>query len=80
MSVSSVIDTASAGLRATQAGLDVVSQNVANSSTVGYTRRTLTTTQTVSGNQTTGVNVVGVQRTLDTMVQKQLRLETAGAS
>ena len=36
MSVSSIIDSAAQGLRATQAGLDVVSQNVGNAGTVGY--------------------------------------------
>jgi flagellar hook-associated protein 1 FlgK len=80
VTVSSIIDTASTGLRATQAGLDVVSQNVANASSAGYTRRVLTTTEVVSGNRPTGVNVLAVQRTLDTMLQKQLRLETAGAA
>lgn len=79
MGISSSIDIASSGLRATQAGLDVVSQNIANSGTIGYTRRVLTTTQQVNGNTTSGVTVVGATRTLDTIVQRQLRLETAGA-
>ncbi|MEN3337397.1 MAG: flagellar hook-associated protein 1, partial [Acidobacteriota bacterium] len=80
MSVSSIIDSAAQGLRATQAGLDVVSQNVGNAGTVGYTRRVVNTAEVVSGNRGTGVNVVGVQRTLNTLLQKQLRLETAGAA
>ncbi len=80
MGLTSVIGTAASGLRATQAGMDVVSQNVANAGSVGYTRRTLTSTQQVSGDQTTGVNVVGATRILNSLVQRQLRLETAGAS
>lgn len=80
MSISSSIDIATSGLRATQAGMDVVSQNIANAGTVGYTRRVLTTEQQVTAQRTTGVNVLGATRTLDTLVQRQLRLETAGAS
>lgn len=80
MSISSAIDLASSGLRATQSGIDVVSQNIANSNSVGYTRRTLTVSQQVTGNATSGVVTNGVSRALDTIVQKQLRLETAGAA
>lgn len=80
MGLTSIIGTAASGLRATQAGMDVVSQNVANAGSVGYTRRTLTSTQQVSGDQTTGVHVVGATRILNSLVQRQLRLETAGAS
>ena len=80
MSLSSAIGTAYSGLRATQAAMDVVSQNVSNSGTVGYTRRVLSATEQLSGTQTTGVNVVGATRVLDGLVQKQLRLENAGAA
>jgi flagellar hook-associated protein 1 FlgK len=80
MNLSSLIQTASSGLRATQAGLDLVSQNVANAGTVGYTRRTLRTEQIIAGDRTTGVAVLGADRALDVLVQKQLRLETAGAA
>lgn len=79
MSISSALQTALSGLRASQAGIDVVSQNVSNSGTVGYTRRVLTTTEQLSGTQTTGVNIVGAQRMLDGLVQRQFRLEAAGA-
>lgn len=80
MSISTAINGAFSGLRATQAAMDVVASNVANSGTPGYTRRVLGTTQLLSGENTTGVDVVGAQRVLDALVQKQLRLETAGAA
>ena len=80
MGLSSAIANAVTGLRATQAGMDVVSQNVANSGTAGYTRRVLNTTELYAGNQGAGVRVVGAQRVLDTLVQRQLRLENSGAS
>ena len=80
MSISSALSGALSGLRATQAGIDLVSQNVANAGTVGYTRRVLSTSEQLSGSRTTGVNVAGAQRVLDALVQRQLRLETAGAA
>lgn len=79
MSISGAINSALTGLQVTQAGIDLVSNNVANSGTVGYTRRVLVTTESVAGARTTGVNVAGQQRILDTLLQKQLRLENGGA-
>lgn len=80
MSLMSAMQISLSGLRATQAGLDVVAQNIANSGTVGYTRRTLATQDLVAGGRTVGVDVQGASRTLNTLVQRQLRLEQAGAS
>ena len=37
------LSTATAGLAATQAAINIVSQNVANAGTAGYVKRTLTT-------------------------------------
>ena len=80
MSLTNAMQLSLSGLRATQAGIDVVAQNVANSGTPGYTRRTLTVQDLVSGGRTVGVDVKGASRTLDTLVQRQLRLEQAGAA
>ena len=80
MSLTNALQLSLSGLRASQAGLDVVSQNVANAGSVGYTRRTLVTQQLVAGGRTVGVDVKGASRTLDTLVQRQLRLEQAGAA
>ena len=79
MSISAAISTALTGLKATQAGIELVSTNVANSGTVGYTRRELITSENVAGGRTTGVKVLGAQRMLDTLLQKQMRLENGGA-
>ncbi len=70
--------TATAGLKATQAAINVVSQNVANSGTAGYVRRTLDTVATGAGNS--GVATGTVTRSFDTAALRQLRLETAGAA
>lgn len=80
MSLTNAMQLSLSGLRATQAGIDVVAQNVANSGTVGYTRRTLVTQDLVAGGRTVGVDVQGASRTLNTLVQRQLRLEQAGAA
>lgn len=77
MGLISALGAANAGLRATQAGIDVVSQNVANADTVGYVRRRLNPVTT--GTPVPGVRT-GVERVLDAVMQKQLRLETAGAA
>ncbi len=68
---------ATAGLKATQAAINVVSQNVANSGTAGYVRRTISTVST-EGNL--GVTVGAVTRSFDAAALKQLRSETAGAA
>lgn len=68
---------ATAGLKATQAAINVVSQNVANSGTAGYVRRTISTVST-EGNS--GVTVGAVTRSFDAAALKQLRSETAGAA
>ncbi|KQP40731.1 flagellar biosynthesis protein FlgK [Methylobacterium sp. Leaf104] len=72
------INTASAGLKATQAAIGVVSQNIANVGTVGYTKRTLDSVSTGVGNS--GVSVGTIGRALDAASLKQLRMETSGAA
>ena len=80
MSLSQAIATAVAGLRATQAGLSVVSANVANAETPGYVKKAAVTTQISAGQAGTSVAVGEIQRQLDIYVQRQLRTENAGAA
>ena len=72
------VNTATAGLRATQASIGVVSQNIANVGTVGYSKRTLTTVTQGVGNAGVAIGTIG--RALDAASQKQLRMETSGAA
>jgi flagellar hook-associated protein 1 len=72
------LSTATAGLAATQAAINVVSQNVANSGTAGYVKRTLTTV--ASGPNNSGVAIGTITRSFDAAALKQLRLETSGAA
>lgn len=79
MGLSQALNTAISGLRANQAALSLVSSNVANAETPGYVRKTVTQIQTVAGDGT-NVRVTGVNRELDTYVQKQVLTETSGAA
>ena len=75
MSITSTLNNAISGLNVTQRDLDVVANNIANSETEGFTRRTLSQTETISdGVNAGGVRAVGVDRILNEQVQSQLRL------
>lgn len=76
MGLNSSLNMAISGMRSTQVGLNIISQNVANADSPGYIRRTVSTIET-QGGYTTSSNV---QRLLDKIVQHQLWQETAGAA
>src|SRR5919112_2074205 len=80
MGLMSALNAAVSGLRTTQASMNLVSQNVAKAHSVGYTRRISQPVQQTAGDRTAGVRSGEVERVLDLLVQKQLRLERAGAS
>jgi len=80
MSLMSALNAAVSGLRTSQAGINLVAQNVANAESVGYSRRTISPVQVVTGGKTSGVRTGEVQRVLDTLTQKQLRTEMSGAA
>jgi flagellar hook-associated protein 1 FlgK len=78
MGLSTAISAALTGLQATQQGLSLVADNVANANTPGYIRKTLQLVNSAAGG--TGVQVVGITRELDQLVQRQLRAELAGGN
>ena len=78
MSLSSALSIAVSGLSANQAGLSIVSSNVANASTPGYVSQSVNLVEQGTGGVGTGVQVAGITRALDTVVQSQLRTETSG--
>jgi len=80
MGLSQALSTAMSGLRATQASLSLVSSNVANSETPGYTKKTLNQVAGTTGDYGSSVLISGVNRQLDEFLQTQLRTETSGAS
>src|SRR5262245_21627756 len=80
MSLTQALATAMTGLRATQAGLAIVSANVANAETPGYVRKAPVQIATAAGGIGVGVRVAAINRELDQFVQRQLRVESSGAS
>jgi flagellar hook-associated protein 1 FlgK len=79
-SLNSALSSALSGLRTSQAGLDLVATNVANATTAGYVRKTLSTTETTAGGQANGVKTAEISRQIDIYLQRQLRTETSGAA
>ncbi|MBR0696234.1 flagellar hook-associated protein FlgK [Bradyrhizobium lablabi] len=80
MGLSQALSTAMSGLRVTQASLSLVSSNVANAETPGYTRKTLNQVAGLSGDYGSSVLINGVNRQLDEYLQTQIRTETSGAA
>lgn len=80
MSLGSALSSATSGLHATQTLLDVISGNVANSGTIGYTKRFAKLKESVASGDVNGVFVAGVQRKLDAILQRELRTETSGSA
>jgi flagellar hook-associated protein 1 FlgK len=80
MGLGTALSSALSGLRATQAGINVVATNVANAETPGYSRKTLSLETAMAGGSGIGVRVANVNRELDIYVQRQLRTELAGAN
>lgn len=76
MGLTVALGNALSGLRTTETGLDTVSRNVANAGVEGYARRTVASVETFPS----GVREGAVKRTLDTVVQRQLRRESAGGA
>jgi flagellar hook-associated protein 1 len=80
MSLTRALNAATSGLNVNQAAISILSQNIANADTAGYSRRRLNSIETVVGTQPQGVRTARIERMLNEIAQKQLRLETAGAS
>jgi flagellar hook-associated protein 1 FlgK len=80
MSLGQAISSALSGLRIAQTGVGLVADNISNSETPGYIRKSLVQTSSTSSAGANGARVVGVMRELDIFVQRQLRAEFAGAA
>jgi flagellar hook-associated protein 1 len=80
MSLNQALATAVSGLRVNQAGLSLVAANVANADTPGYIRKTPVQVAIAAGDLGVGVRVAAINRQLDQYIQRQLRVESSGAS
>ena len=80
MSLTAALMNSLSGMRASQTGLDIVSRNVANASTPGYTRKSADLEHIVLDGQGAGVRRLAVEREIDVRIQRELRIERAGSS
>src|SRR4029079_15938551 len=80
MSLTQALNTAVTSMRVNQAGLSIVAANVANAETPGWVRKTATQVPIVAGSVGTGVRIAALNRELDQYVQRQMRVESSGAS
>ena len=79
MGLSNVLGTAMSGLGVTQSSIEIVSQNIANSTTEGYTRK-LHDQDYLDADGSTYVRSLEATRALDKMLQRSVRLESARMS
>ena len=73
MSLSVTLNTALTGLQTQQAGLQVVSNNIANATTEGYTRKTAETASRVIEGLGVGVELGTLRRTVDNTLLREIR-------
>jgi flagellar hook-associated protein 1 FlgK len=81
MSINQALSAAVAGVNTTQQALSVIAGNVANANTPGYIDESLSQQEfAVVGQPGTSVDVAGINRNLNTLLQSQLWTETSGDS
>jgi flagellar hook-associated protein 1 FlgK len=80
MSISQALISSISGLKTDQAGLAMVSANIANANTPGYVRKSVGQAAVGSDGVGITVRVTAIQRELDLYVQRQLRIENSGAA
>lgn len=74
------LDIALTGLRAAQAQISVISNNVANASTDGYSRKTLQQYTQLLGDDPSGVRLGTVQRNVNDILVRDYRTQTSKTS
>lgn len=85
MSIGGILDMARSGMNAQQIAIQTASQNIANADTEGYSRQRVDTATRLStifpyGTLGTGVDVVGIARARDAMLDATYRTDSAAQS
>lgn len=75
MGLSSALSTAIMGLNLSRSGLELVSRNVANAGTTGYTRKTLVQENLAAQGSGIGVRQVTVSREVNSFLRSQIQTE-----
>lgn len=78
--ITQALRAAQSGLLANQTALNIVSQNVANVNTVGYSRKIIQQQSVVLAGQGAGVDIADFTRVVDEGLLKSIRLEIAQLS
>lgn len=76
----SALGAALSGLRVTQQGLDLISNNVSNAATEGYTRKTLPTSSVLADDIGVGVRFGEIQRFVDEGILRDYRKQLSTQS
>ena len=74
------LDIALTGLRVNRQGIDVLSNNIANAQTEGYTRKILPQEAVVAGNDGIGVRSLEVERYVDEFLMRDFRNQLSSTS
>ena len=80
MSLTVALQAALSGLRVNQFGIDLVSRNVSNATTEGYTRKTAPQTPLIVAGQGAGVEIGQVVRQVTDQLQRQVRAGLSDAA
>ena len=75
MSITLALQNSLSGLVAAQAGLAVVSQNVANANTVGYSRQIAGLEAQIIAGRASGVRISGIERVVDEFLVGELQAQ-----
>ncbi|CAA6604531.1 putative Flagellar hook-associated protein [Rhodospirillaceae bacterium LM-1] len=76
MSLTLGLSTAISGLQVSQRSLDLISHNIANVNTEGYSRKSVFAESRVLAGRGAGVQIAAIQRTVDDNLRKDLRTES----
>src|SRR5215831_17473116 len=76
MSLSIALDSALSGLMAAQRQTAVMSRNVANANTPGYTTKSADLASRITAGEGSGVQITGIARTVDASLQRDSRRES----
>lgn len=77
MSLTISLQSALASLQATQGAMQVVSNNVANATTEGFTKKTVSTQTQVVAGRASGVRLSDIERVVDQNLLRQIREQLA---
>lgn len=80
MSISQALSISMSGLAAKQAALAVVSQNIANANTDGYSRKVVAYNALLAGNQSSGVAISSIERVVSTQLTSEMNIQNATLS